>query len=65
MILFDGHSSHITTEVIKFYIAKKILLICLPPHTTHMLQPLDVGVFSPLNSIPKRSPRKNEIWQYI
>ena len=24
--------------------------VCLPPHSTHLLQPLDVGVFSPLNS---------------
>ena len=27
-----------------------ILLYCLPPKTTHKLQPLDVGVFGPLQS---------------
>ena len=27
-----------------------ILLYCLPPHTTHKLQPLDVGVFGPLQT---------------
>ena len=26
----------------------KIHLFCLPAHTTHRLQPLDVGVFGPL-----------------
>ena len=26
----------------------KIILICLVPHTTHVAQPLDVSVFSPL-----------------
>src|SRR5690606_15907560 len=26
----------------------RIKLFCLPPHTTHLLQPLDVGLFAPL-----------------
>jgi DDE superfamily endonuclease len=26
----------------------QILILVLPPHTTHRLQPLDVGLFSPL-----------------
>ena len=26
----------------------KIIPLCLPPHSTHLLQPLDVGIFSPL-----------------
>lgn len=29
-------------------LAKNIHLFCLPAHTTHHLQPLDVGVFGPL-----------------
>jgi hypothetical protein len=33
---------------IAFYIDKSIDLVVLPPHTSHILQPLDVGVFSPL-----------------
>jgi hypothetical protein len=28
--------------------ANRILLAVLPPHSTHRLQPLDVGLFSPL-----------------
>ncbi|THH03719.1 hypothetical protein EW146_g10358, partial [Bondarzewia mesenterica] len=31
-----------------------ILPICLPPHTTHRLQPCDVGVFGPLASAWKK-----------
>ena len=53
MLLFDGHASHITNEAIQFCIKKKIIVLCLPPHSTHMLQPLDVGVFSPLSNAYK------------
>ncbi len=48
MLLVDGHASHITTAAIQYCIDYKIILLCLPPHITHLLQPLDVGVFSPL-----------------
>ncbi len=48
MLLIDGHASHITTQVIDYCVSQKIILLCLPAHTTHLLQPLDVGVFAPL-----------------
>jgi septum formation inhibitor MinC len=48
LLLMDGHASHITTEAIRFCIASKIVVLCLPLHTTHLLQPLDVGPFRPL-----------------
>ena len=44
----DGHSSHITANVIAFCMQKGIDLMILPPHCSHILQPLDVGVFAPL-----------------
>jgi DDE superfamily endonuclease len=44
----DGHASYITTEAIRFCIALKIVVLCLPSHTIHLLQPLDVGPFQPL-----------------
>ena len=47
LLIVDGHASHISTEFIKFCNEKKIILLCLPPHTTHMLQPLDMSVFGP------------------
>jgi hypothetical protein len=48
LLIFDGHASHIATQAIQFCIASNIILLCLPPHATHLLQPLDVGVFLPL-----------------
>ena len=48
MLIVDGHASHITNEVIEYALQHKIAIMCLPPHTTHKLQPLDVSVFRPL-----------------
>jgi hypothetical protein len=58
LLLLDGHASHITTAAIKFCIASKIIPLCLPPHTTHLLQPLDVGIFLPLATAYKAGVRK-------
>lgn len=51
MLILDGHASHISTAAIEFCIRQKIILLCLPAHTTHILQPLDVGVFGPLGKL--------------
>ena len=42
LLIEDGHSSHVTIELAH---SNDIHLLCLPTHTTHILQPLDVGVF--------------------
>ena len=41
----DGHSSHYEPQSIEFAREKGVVLFCLPPHTTHDTQPLDVSVF--------------------
>jgi hypothetical protein len=48
LLIMDGHGSHITANVIAYCMQHMIDLLILPPHTSHMLQPLDVSVFSPL-----------------
>ena len=45
LLLQDGHASHISIELIELAKENDIHLLCLPSHTTHILQPLDVGVF--------------------
>ena len=40
-------------EFVKYAIENNIHLICLPSHSTHVLQPLDVGIFGPLTSYYK------------
>lgn len=41
VLLFDGHGSHLTFEFLEFCERKDILPVCFPPHTTHLVQPLD------------------------
>ena len=45
-LILDGHGSHCTSEFQNFCNRQKIILFCLPPHTSYMLQPLDVVVSS-------------------
>ena len=47
-LLLDGHSTHYQPQVIRFAMEHECIILCLPPHTTHESQPLDVGVFAPL-----------------
>lgn len=48
LLLMDGHSSHYCPEVIRYAAKQKILVLTLPPNTTHLTQPLDKGLFSVL-----------------
>jgi hypothetical protein len=46
LLVIDGHSSRENPEAIKLLNDANIQVITFPSHTTHLLQPLDVGVFS-------------------
>jgi hypothetical protein len=47
LLIYDGHGSYEKYELLHLAKEHNILLFSLPSHTTHMLQPLDVGVFGP------------------
>ena len=49
LVIEDGHS-HISLEAIKLAQDNDVHLLCLPSHTTHILQPLDISVFKPFKS---------------
>lgn len=48
LLIFDGHSSHITIQLVRKAVNNGITILRLPSHTTHFLQPLDVGVYGPV-----------------
>ena len=45
MLLLNGYGSHHTLEFINYCDENGIIPFAFPPHTTHILQPLDVVVF--------------------
>ena len=48
LLVLDGHESHQSTEFEIYCKDNSIITLCMPPHSSHLLQPLDVGCFSPL-----------------
>lgn len=48
LIICDGHDSHISADMVSYCIQHHIDLLLLPPHSSHIMQPLDVAVFGPL-----------------
>lgn len=50
LLYLDGHSSHLSYDVAKYCKENGIILYCLPPHSSHAMQPLDVGFFGPLKN---------------
>ncbi|KAL1494102.1 hypothetical protein ABEB36_009753 [Hypothenemus hampei] len=50
LLLVDNHESHISVRRIQFCRESGISLLSFPPHTTHRMQPLDVGVYGPFKN---------------
>lgn len=50
LLIIDGHGSHTTDDFLYICFKNHIYLLFLPPHTSHVLQPLDLAVFSSLKS---------------
>jgi len=48
ILIGDNLSSHIQIEVVRQCLRNDIRLVFLPPNSTHITQPLDVGFFRPL-----------------
>ncbi|KAI5724685.1 hypothetical protein M8J77_005936 [Diaphorina citri] len=48
LLIYDNHESHLSYQAIDYAKANGVKILTLPPHTTNKLQPLDVGVYKPL-----------------
>jgi hypothetical protein len=51
LLIIDGHESHCLVDFQDLCKEKKIITLCMPPHSSHLLQPLDVACFSPLKRL--------------
>lgn len=54
LLILDNHGSHITLQAYQFCRDNNIVMLSLPPHSSHRLQPLDVTFFGPLKTAYKK-----------
>ena len=45
MLVMDGYDSHLTYQFLRYCELNKIIVLQLPSHSTHFLQPLNVAIF--------------------
>ncbi|XP_053374341.1 uncharacterized protein LOC128546943 [Mercenaria mercenaria] len=50
LLIYDGHSSHKTPQLISWAKEQGLILFVLPAHSSHLLQPLDVSIFGPFKN---------------
>jgi hypothetical protein len=62
LLIIDSHKSHNSHEFHKYCEEEKIIVLCMPPHSSHLLQPLNMGCFSPLKQA--YSDKINSLAQY-
>jgi hypothetical protein len=51
LLILDGHGSHLTPEFDLFCAEHSIITLCMPPHSSHLLQPCDVSFFAVLKRL--------------
>ncbi|XP_049799632.1 uncharacterized protein LOC126234936 [Schistocerca nitens] len=58
LLILDGHKRHTKNlELIDVARENGVVLLCLPPHCSHRLQPLDVAFMKPLSKFDKDEVR--------
>ena len=58
LLILDGHGSHKSLAFTQYAHENKIVLLYLPAHSTHRLQPLDVAIFGPLSTYYSKSVKQ-------
>ncbi|KAJ0177675.1 hypothetical protein K1T71_006548 [Dendrolimus kikuchii] len=50
LLILDNHSSHISLEGVKYAQEHHIVILTIPSHSSHKLQPLDIAIHSHLKN---------------
>ena len=50
LLILDNHTSHLSLAAIDYCRKHSIVMLTLPPHGSHMMQPLDVTFFGPFKT---------------
>jgi hypothetical protein len=59
LIILDGSSTHVSSELGRLGQSNKIDILMFPPNLTHIMQPLDLSVFGPLKTYMKEEINKS------
>ena len=65
ILFFDGHQSHATLPLVDKVKEYGIILFTFSPHTTHILQPLNMGVFGPLKKVWSQVLKTYKLKQWV
>ncbi|CAH1974172.1 unnamed protein product [Acanthoscelides obtectus] len=50
LLILDNHVSHRSIDVLDYASQNNVIILSVPPHATHKLQPLDVSVYGPFGT---------------
>jgi len=50
LLIYDWHSSHVDLKLIDTTIKNNVTIMLLPPHSSYLLQPLDLAVFKSIKN---------------
>jgi len=45
LLIYDGHLSHVDLSLMEMAVKNNVTILLLPPHSSHLLQPMDLAVF--------------------
>ena len=62
LLILDGHNSHTSDDFMWNCFDNNIYVVYLPAHTSHVLQPLDLSVFSPLKHAYRKHLNNINTW---
>lgn len=46
LLILDGHGSHLAPQFDRICAENDVIPLCMPAHSSHLLQPRDVGFFA-------------------
>ena len=58
LLILDNHSSHLSLQAINFACEHGIIMLSIPPYSSHKLQPLDRTFFGPLKTFYSQEVNK-------
>ena len=59
LLIFNGHGSYRIPEFDHFCTEHSIIILCIPPHSLHLLQSLNIDCFASLKRLYRKQIKAN------